>query len=209
MSDVFSEFMSRGTVRREVVTLYSDQAAMAEMVEIASIVDEDKELSGVDAKALKARWDDAKGRRDASRITVTLGPFSPEIRRQLNHDVPMPKEPRPLGRGATQAQQDAHDRAVAKYVEDTREALVALGFKGLSYAIERVEGATATRERKLSDDGEVVEPAMTEVELELLAQTPHGDSWIGLLNSALDKVNRLTPEVDRFLSLDSSGTDPA
>jgi len=216
--DMFDELLSTGTVRRETVDLYFDQAAVAEMDAIAAEVEAlppgPETINQTSRlKEIEARWDAASERYAASKVTFTLVPVDRDTTRAIWEESPNPPAPEnpaksrwPIGQNAPDRERIVKQREVAESAwhermkewrkeVDTQESKRLLRF--LSTAIEKVASAKGER------------PGMTEDQIEAIRSAPYGVERINRLWAAFQKVAESKGEIERPFSRANSGSDPA
>jgi|GEM_PF-3791732 len=205
MSDLLSEFLATGTIRRKTISLYADQAAYDELAAIRAEIDATRDGDLTDD--VRQRWDAAKARLVASRADITVARLTEPIRVQIDAQLPIPDPPRPVGRGATKERTERfeaeRDEWTQKLLENTteRESLA------LSFAVERFAFAGSERSRVLGTDGGVAEPALSVDELTQLFEA--NDAWRRILVEALNEVSTLGAEPDAPFLDANSGLGPA
>lgn len=212
--DLFDDLLSTGTVRRETVELYFDQAAIVDMDAIAAefenLPDGPETINQTSRlKEIEARWDAAQERYEASKVTFTLIPVDRDTTKAIWEELPNPPAPENPAKGRWPVGQNGPDReriikqretAEAAWQErmkvwrvevDVQESKRLLRFLGTS-----IEKVTATKGER---------PGMTEGQLEAIRSAPYGVERINRLWEAFEKVSESKGEIDRPFSRGDSG----
>lgn len=101
MSDnIFDEWLESGTVARQQVTIYADQAATEELDALQAeleALEKDSAPRTISepsrARALESRFEELRERWEASRITFTLAPIERDTIHRIFEKLPNPPEP--------------------------------------------------------------------------------------------------------------------
>lgn len=212
--DIFDEWLATGTLRRLSVTLYADQAAADELDAIAAEFEEANKAAKrrtLDEKNpmadLKARWDAAHERWEASRATFTVVRLEEPIREQLAAEFAEPPAPRSPGTGATEKRKEQWGRDVEAWKAEAMQITADREHAALAYAIESVETGAGKAERTLTPEGRVEKPAVGPERLRAMFSKPYGPQWHLALVGLLNEVSAMRGEPERPFSLGPSGSD--
>lgn len=216
--DPFDELLATGTVRRETVDIYFDQAAVDDLNSIAAEIDDlpdgpetINQTSRV--REIEDRWNAAYERYEASRITFTLVPIDDEVVREIWEQFPNPPAPENPAKARWPIGQNAPDR---ERINKQRESAYEAFQEQMTVWRQKVD--QQERERQLRYFAASIEKmssvkgereGVTLEQLEVILSGPYAKDRRAQLGAAFDRVSQVAGEIERPFSPDASGRSPA